>query len=67
MLADLIEGLGLNLTNTFTSNREYFAYFFKRMGYAISKAETHVENLLFAGREIGNNFIDIRFQYLASS
>lgn len=49
MLLDLLEGFGFYLADTFARDVELFSDLFERVAYAVHQAETHLEDLLFAG------------------
>src|SRR5258708_25445261 len=66
MLSDFIKRFGFDLTDTFAGDGENFADFLESVGYAVGKAESHVQNLLFARRKIRNNVVDVIFENLAS-
>src|SRR5437899_4101509 len=57
-IARFPQRLGLNLTNTFTSDREMLADFFECVFRTRrAKAEAHLDDLLFARRQRGQDFI----------
>src|SRR3989338_6104533 len=63
MLSDFIQRFSLNLPDSFSGNRENFSDFFQSVSYAVSQTETHIQYLLFSDGQIGDNFIDVSFQY----
>ena len=59
MRADFVEGLGLNLKNALAGYAEFLADFFQSVRGAILQTKTHLQNFLFAGRQVSQDYADL--------
>ena len=58
MFANFFKRFCLDLTDALARDAECFAHFFKRVADAVIQAKPHLQNLLFALREIYHDLFD---------
>ena len=64
-MPQLAQRLGLDLADALAGHVEFLADLFKSMRHAVAQAETHLEDLLFARRELAHGLVHVHFKELA--